>query len=232
MGLSRARELLCWMRGLRGVAALTVIASCSTVDTAEWREEVQLHDGGVVLLDARATRGSSGSPVEHRGNLRTWELCYRPAKAYWKSSAAYKPDVFEIINDKPYVVIPLRGCLLCFVHGFPSFSALVYRWEGGEWKQAAPGELPANVIPNLLGNVWSDRYRSDDATGFYSLQDKQRRDREDDRSRGIRVRNFERQVLDTEKGECSVCKARGDTAVTTRKPADFEGKHVSDGWCE
>jgi hypothetical protein len=208
------------------------MASCSRIDTAEWQEEVRLHDGRVVVLDARATRGSSGWPTEHRGALRTWELCYRPARAYWKSSPLYPPEVFDIINGKPYVVVPLRSCLVCYLHGFPAFSALVYRWDAGEWQQAAPEELPASVTPNLLGNVWSDRDRRHDANGFYSLEGKRRRDFEDDRSRAIRIKNFERQVRDTEKGECPACKAAGERVKTTRTPADFSGKHLSDGWCD
>lgn len=208
------------------------MAACSRIDTAEWKEEVQLHDGRVVVLDARATRGRSGGLTAHRGALLTWELCYRPVKAYWKSSSLYKPDVFDIINGKPYVVVPLRSCLVCFIHGFPSFSALVYRWEGGEWKPAMPEELPPRVTPNLLGNVWSSSDWRGDASGFYSLEGKRRRDHESDQTQAMRVKRFEQQVLDREKGECPACKAAGDTATTTLKPGDFSGRHASDGWCD
>lgn len=220
-----------WVHALSVVVLAFATTSCSRIDTAEWKEEVRLNDGRIVVLDARATRGSWGGPTQHRGALLTWELCYRPAKAYWKSSAAYKPDVFEIVNGKPYVVVPLRSCLLCFIHGFPSFSALVYRWEGGEWKPAMPEEFPSRVTPNLLSNVWSSSDWRGDASGFYSLEGKRRRDHEDDQTRAMRVKEFEQQVLEREKGQCPTCKAAGETVTTTRKPGDFSGTHASDGWC-
>ena len=229
-----AREGRRWIRWFSAVAAATLIPSCSGIDTAEWKEEVQLHDGRVIVLEARATRGSSGFPTQHRGGPRSYELCYRPLKAYWKSPSPYPPRVFEIIGGKPYVVVPLDGCLLCFVHGFPSFSALVYRWEDGEWREAAPTELPAGVTRNLLGRVWSARYRENDARGFYSLEKKWIRDGAGNpATRAKRAEEFEREVRDTERGQCPGCKARGDTAVTNRKPADFEGRHSNgDVWCK
>ena len=217
------------------IMLLAGVAGCSRVDTAEWSEEVQLHDGSVVVLDARAKRGSSGFPTAHRGGLISWELCFRPQKAYWKSSAAYKPIVFEIVNGKPYVVVPLGDCVECKLHNFPTFSALVYRWEGDGWKRAAPEELPTSSTPNLLSTIWTDRDSSHDARGFYTLEMKRHRDWGNDPARRAkRVERFKREVRDPEKGMCPVCKAGGSEGMNIHGATapDFEGRPASDHWCQ
>lgn len=214
---------------------LIAVAGCSQVDTAEWSEEVQLHDGSVVVIDARATLGRYGFPTAHRGGRISWELCFRSQKAYWKSSAAYKPVVFEIVNGKPYVVVPLGDCVECKLHDFPTFSALVYRWEGNGWKRAAPEELPATSTPNLLSNVWSASDSSRDASGHYTLGEKRKRDRDSDPvQRALVVERFKRQVRDTEKGMCPACKARGAEGMNLHGATapDFEGRPTSDHWCQ
>lgn len=213
---------------------VTAIVGCSQVDTAEWSEEVQLYDGRVVVVDGRATRGSSGFPTEHRGGLISWELCYRPSKAYWKSPAAYKPEVFEIVNGKLYVIVPLRDCIRCTLHDFPSFSALVYRWEGVGWKRVSLAEVPGAVEPNLLSDIWGGRSSARDARGLYTLDAKRRRDWENDPAqRAARVERFQREVRDAEKGKCPVCKGGGGvTFHGEAKVPDFEGTHDGARWCE
>lgn len=199
-----------------GVVALVVpLHACSGTDTAEWKEEVKLHDGQVIVLERRATIGSSGFPTQHRGSIRHWEICYRPMNVYWKSGGVFRPEIFDIVEGIPYVMVPVPGCTSCQLYDYPEKSAMFFRFGKDGWKRIPFSEFPRELDTNLLRRALSGRSHRDDVKGFMTLAAKAKWDGDPKWVGGT----F-RQWKEGERGRtCEVCKAGPRGRITGSDPA-------------
>jgi len=62
-----------------------LLAACGT-DTIEWKEEVLLHDGRMIVVERKAKADSSGFPDANRGRFLEFELRWwasTPAQPAW-----------------------------------------------------------------------------------------------------------------------------------------------------
>lgn len=154
---------------------MPAIAACAPTEI-KWTEEVKLHDGKVIQIKRRIELSPTGFPTSSRGKPLYHELCYAPMGIYWKSNPAYNPELFDLVNGKAYVRVPLLGCNYCKLHDFPSTNSLYFVWEDGKWKEIAADAFPTRARFNLLSATHWDDDGAHDARGLITLSDKTQRD--------------------------------------------------------
>jgi hypothetical protein len=158
------------------IAALLSLSACSA-DVAQWSEEVQLHDGKVITLQRRSTRGSRLVPGQHRALVKSWELCYPPMSVYWKSNEPFQPNHFDIANGEAFVKVPMRGCGSCKVTGAPKDGTLYFVLRNARWQAISAEQYPDKRWKNLIQtNIWNARRKDGDISGHWSLATKWQRD--------------------------------------------------------
>ncbi|MFN9388275.1 MAG: hypothetical protein ACK6DF_01790, partial [Betaproteobacteria bacterium] len=123
----------------------TLIALCASLsltgcvsilgDHVRYTEEVKLSDGKVVVIQRHAELTASGFPSQRRGFVKYFEICYPPMNIHWKSKGGYEPDIFDIVDGKAYMHVPISGCRICAFYNNPPTSALYFVWENGAWKR-------------------------------------------------------------------------------------------------
>lgn len=209
---------------------VALLLGCSPgADVVRWTEEVKLHDGSAITLEARAKRGRESIVLfQHRGPITSIEYFHPPTKAYWKSpGAGFMPTAFDLVDGVPYVVIPVVSEIVCIWFDFPEKDLLVYRWQDTGWRRVSFAELPPEVDFNLLVGIFNERDRSGDVSGLVTLEFKAQRDG----TRGGRLRGF----LERHEGGtwCAQNKARYEKLgkkplevfQTTRTPPELKGSH-------
>ena len=140
-------------------------------DHIRWTEEVKLSDGRVIQLPRHVELTESGFPVQQRGFDKYQEICYPPMNIRWKSKAGYQPDIFDIVDGKAYMHVPLTGCTECRIHGDPSPNALYFVWDDGQWKRIKHEEFPAESEWNLLMQTNRGSTKTD-PQGLITIADK------------------------------------------------------------
>jgi hypothetical protein len=149
--------------------------ACASNDI-RWSEEVRLSDGRIVQLQRRVELGESAFPLQQRGRRKSIEICYAPLKLHWKSSGAYIPDIFDIVEGKAYMHVPVTGCYECRVTGYPAPNALYFVWENAAWKRISHDKFPAASQWNLLMSfVSAPGHEQEDPHGLITLEDKEAR---------------------------------------------------------
>ncbi|WP_310451294.1 hypothetical protein [Sulfuritalea sp.] len=156
--------------------ASLLIAGCAGLGAGgndlHWTEEVKLSDGRIIQVQRKTEIAKhAGFPANRRGLYKSHEICYAPMNLRWKSVGGYRPDIFDIVDGKAYMHVPIAGCEECRLHGFPATGAHYFLWEGGQWKRIRHEEFPVASEWNLLWDSQS-AHEEDDVRGFLSLANK------------------------------------------------------------
>lgn len=152
------------------ISLLFTLPACAG-DHVRWTEEVKLSDGKVIQLQRHVELTSSGFPLQHRGFDKFHEICYPPMNIHWKSKSGYQPDIFDIVDGKAYMHVPIGACVQCRETGDPSPNALYFRWDNGQWQRISHEEFPAAAEWNLVMKT-SGGSRSTDPQGLITLAQK------------------------------------------------------------
>lgn len=139
---------------LQALSVALLLAGCAGAgiggnDHIRWTEEVKLSDGRVIQIQRHVEQGASGFPVQSKGAYLYHEICYPPLGIHWKSKGAYKPDIFDIVDGKAYMHVPVTSQLECYEQGSPATGAIYFVWESGKWKRISYEEFPAKSEWNL-----------------------------------------------------------------------------------
>lgn len=172
----RIHELLKYL----GAMYVVTLAGCAGVGIGgnhiRWTEEVKLSDGKVIQLQRHVELTDSGFPVQRRGFDKFHEICYPPMGIHWKSKAGYQPDIFDIVDGKAYMHVPVSAQHECYEQRYPEPNALYFVWENGGWKRIKHEEFPAKAEWNLLlSHTATAGHEEDDAHGLLTLSDKAKR---------------------------------------------------------
>jgi len=203
------------------------LAGCTPTEI-KWAEEVRLHDGRVVVVKRRTELTASGFPVQRRGFQKYHELCYEPMGVYWKSKPSYPPHVFDIVDGKVYIKVPVDHCETCMLQGYPPWDALYFEWDNGAWKKLDETPMLRTLRFNLLSSthasggsfyyegklVPAEAY---DARGLITLAEKERRDG----SIYAFMQATGRTGPGVEPGACERCKNTWGRVQTTETPEVF-----------
>lgn len=168
---------------LLGACLVLLAAGCAGIGTSiggdhiRWIEEVKLSDGSVIQIQRHAELTGSGFPVDKRGSYKYHEICYPPLGIHWKSRGGYRPDIFDIVDGKAYIHVPVSSQLQCYEQGSPDHGAIYFVWEQGRWQRIEREAFPARSEWNLLMQT-SGGTRSTDPKGLVALADKDVLDRD------------------------------------------------------
>lgn len=146
------------------------LAACAG-DHIRWTEEVKLSDGNVIQLQRHVELTESGFPVQSRGFDKYQEICYPPMDIHWKSRGGYQPDIFDIVDGKAYVHVPIYDCFQCLLQGYPETDAIYFVWDKGKWNRIGHEEFPATSEWNLLMQTKRGS-TSTDPQGLITIADK------------------------------------------------------------
>ncbi|CAN7482513.1 hypothetical protein [Polaromonas sp. LjRoot131] len=146
--------------------ATTLLAACSGTDTIEWKEEVLLHDGRMIVIERKAKAASSGFPNANRGRDLEFELHYKQMDVHWKGiqpqstfeifdGVAYLavagPDEREVCKDKPPSYIPRQ----------------ILKYQGkGQWVEIDQADFPIDQANYTLYQRYWGNKPSEDAKGL------------------------------------------------------------------
>ena len=156
---------------LIGFVALSVVLSACASNDIRWIEEVKLSDGKIIQLQRHVELTESGFPVQQRGFDKYQEICYPPMNIRWKSKAGYQPDIFDIVDGKAYMHVPLAAAAECMAQGNPTPNALYFVWDSGQWKRIKHEEFPKTSEWNLLMQT-NRGSKETDPQGLISIMDK------------------------------------------------------------
>ena len=154
------------------VAAL--LCACSKADEATWKEEVKLHDGRIIQVERRATRGENDFPNPGRGSLGENELVYEPLNAHWHSRKRAADWVlsFDVFDGTAYLVIDGAGAQYCKAHGPNIYNAQFLKWAGDHWLNVGQNGVPlAQLTQNMSLNYWGST-SAGDASGLMTWHQK------------------------------------------------------------
>lgn len=142
------------------------LGACSSADEAKWTEQVKLHDGRIIQLERRATRGHDDFPNPGRGSLGENELSYEARDVHWhnaKRSAGWILS-FDIFDGVPYLIVSGAGAEYCKAHGPAIYNAKFLRWENGAWVNVGQAGVPlARMKRNVAMNYWGATVAGDAA---------------------------------------------------------------------
>lgn len=165
-------------RGSLLAVVMLLATACSGDDHTAWTEEVLSHDGTVFTLEGEGVRRGGGFPTAHRGSIAYQSYFHRPSGAYWRAPGIIRPDIFELIDGVPHVILILQGSLICEHFGYPDNSLAAFRWSyRSGWQRVAISFPLENWHMNVLYQVFSARDRARDVKGHVSIEFKESRDR-------------------------------------------------------
>ena len=151
--------------------ALSGVFSARASNDIRWTEEVKLSDGRVIQIQRHVELTDSGFPAQKRGFDKYQEICYPPMNIHWKSKGGYQPDIFDIVDGKAYMHVPVTAAAECNEQGYPSTGALYFLWDHGQWRRIAHEEFPEASEWNLL--MQTSRGSSEmDPKGLITIDDK------------------------------------------------------------
>lgn len=150
--------------------------------TMNWKEEVLLHDGQIVVAERFYNLG--GYPaVESRERAAidetvTFNLPGTNKKIIWKTDFRDSEPVpnslnlllFDVINGVPYIATYPAGCIAYNKWKRPNPPYVLFKYEGSDWKQIPLAEFPAELSKT---NVIVGRPPSELLKSFYKVADVQ-----------------------------------------------------------
>ena len=189
------------------VAVLSISFAVRAGDDIRWTEEVKLSDGRVVQIQRHVELTDSGFPLQRRGFTKYYEICYPPMDIHWKSKGGYQPDIFDIVDGKAYMHVPISDCFSCEHHGYPSTNALYFVWDNGTWKQIAHEDFPKGSEWNLLMQT-NQGSKETDPQGLITIEDKTMGKQADSSLLREQQRLGWKRVSDSHswKGRCDACR--------------------------
>jgi hypothetical protein len=141
----------------------------------EWSEDVKLSDGQIIQIKRKTELTKSGFPLHKRGVYKSHSYCYEPMQIQWTTYGGLKPDIFDIVDGKAYLHLPISGCFTCEKYNYPETNALYFTWEKDHWMRIDHEDFPEQSEWNLLIDPISENPKKD-AKGHLTVAQKRARD--------------------------------------------------------
>jgi hypothetical protein len=151
-----------------------LLSSCGqSIDVATWKEEVQLHDGKMIVVERIARAHPRGwlSQGGSRGADIDFEIKYEPLGVHWKGTK--QQGTFEIFDGVAYVTTTVGNQVKYCEGKSPStLPIVVMKQQGQEWVEVEASKFPTHIaLRNLYGSYWGNK-PSEDAKGLITWQAK------------------------------------------------------------
>jgi hypothetical protein len=151
-------------------------------DTMNWKEEVLLHDGQIVVAERFYHLG--GYPAiesQERAALDvtvSFNLPGTNIKIVWKNDfrdSEPEPNSLnlirlDVVKGVPYVATYPAGCIAYNKWGRPNPPQVLFKYEGEQWKRITVAELPTELV-NANANVIVGRPAAKLLKSFYTVAD-------------------------------------------------------------
>lgn len=146
------------------------LAACS--NEVQWKEEVLLSDGKMIVID----RGVTFGPRNHElgqsatGAVKYWLSFVNPTTGQmvnWENPGKLKPMILAISDGVPYVVAIPISAYGYIEAGCPNPAYLFFRYVNG-WESTRFAELPLNVRKRNLLLVYFPEELAPIERGFVS----------------------------------------------------------------
>ena len=148
---------------LLAATSMSAYAFLGLGNSASWKEEVLLHDGRKIIVERSQTHGGRGevgqSPIKEHS--MTFTLPGTKKVITWKDE--YSEDIghsnfdmlaLHVLNDTPYIVVSLYGCLAYNKWGRPNPPYVIFKYDGNIWQRIPLSELPNEFKEiNLVTNA-------------------------------------------------------------------------------
>jgi hypothetical protein len=148
----------------RSILILSVAAPTATfaagIDTANWIEQVELHDGQMIDVSRTARRQDSGFPSYRRGPVIDYELSYGQAR--WHGPWNRIPASFELFDGVPHLMVFIGDPVTCTKKQPEEYAALFFKFVNGSWVEVSQKELPTSrAFVNLVEDFWGHTSNED-----------------------------------------------------------------------
>lgn len=154
------------------IVGTTALSACGKgVDTAEWREEVKLSDGSVIVVWRKARAKSGGFPDSKRGADIDGELRYDPEGIYWKGDFGVysSPMSFDRVDGVFYLVRYAENIPACSTKKSEDYAIHILKWANAQWVEIPQSDAPLGRIRrNLEIDPWGHN-PEDDTKGLLRL---------------------------------------------------------------
>jgi hypothetical protein len=157
------------------VACATALLTACGTDTIEWKEEVLLHDGRMIVVERKAKAESSGFPNANRGRDLEFELHYEPMNVHWKGTE--QQSTFEIVDGVAYLVVS-GGDEREICKGKPPdhIPQKFLKHQDGQWVEIDQVQFPMDEANFTLYLRYWGSEPSEDARGLITWKRKASRD--------------------------------------------------------
>jgi hypothetical protein len=158
----------------RKILALAVSVPASAcaggIDTAEWLEQVKLHDGQFIDVSRRARRQRSGFPSARRGVIIDYQLTYK--QAHWRGEWNRIPGSFEVFDGVPHLMVFVGDPVTCSRKLPEEYAALFFKYVSDSWIEVSQKDFPTSAaLVNLVEDFWGHT-SSEDPRGKLSWAQK------------------------------------------------------------
>jgi hypothetical protein len=130
------------------------ISACSS--SKSWKEEVQLHDGRVMVVERHINLAAPSIDVgrQELDERVTFTPPDSKNEITWKSDFNKIPDdpqgllgiqLLDIVNGTPYIVTRPVGCIGFNRWNRPNPPYVFFKYEGDKWKRIVLEEFPAGL---------------------------------------------------------------------------------------
>lgn len=143
------------------VMSMNANASLFGFGGTSWKEEAQLHDGSMLVVQRSVERGGRHEigqkpPYKEQSLSFNWPSVGRTVT--WNDhysediqTANFLPLLVDIYKGSPYIVASTMGCLSYNKWGRPNPPYVVFKYDGSDWKRIPLPELPIEIKqPNLV----------------------------------------------------------------------------------
>ncbi|MDK9726555.1 MAG: hypothetical protein OEL88_16940 [Sterolibacteriaceae bacterium MAG5] len=146
--------------------------------TMEWKEEVRLHDGSIVVLNRFYNLGDRPTlDARERAALDetvTFSLPGSGKQIKWAtdfSDSVPEPNslnllLLDVVNGVPYIATYPAGCIAYNKWKRPNPPYVFFKYESEEWKRIPLAEFPAKLTKS---NVIVGRPPSESLKSFYTV---------------------------------------------------------------
>lgn len=124
-------------------------------NSANWKEEVLLHDGSKIIVKRSQTRGGRheiGQEVPIAKHTVSFSLPGTNRPITWESEFGMEPEksslillALDVVDNIPYLVTTTAGCIAYNKWRRPNPPYVFFRYDGKTWQQIQIREVPAAI---------------------------------------------------------------------------------------
>lgn len=131
--------------------------------TKQWKEEVLLHDGRIVVVERRFKLGGFPSPDAHERAVLDETISFvlpdSEQKISWKTEFrndvselnSLSPLLLDVVGGVPYLATSPAGCIAYNKWGRPNPPYVLYKYVDGAWQRIPLQEFPSELVrANLM----------------------------------------------------------------------------------